>query len=95
MSKAESARIIPVTPPEINVETAPIQNIIAGVIITFPLQIVVIKLKAFTADGIAINKVVNVNTPPRNGFIPVKNMWCPQTMKERKPIASIDPIIAL
>ena len=65
---------MPVTPPEINAETAPIQNNIAGVIITFPFQMVVIKLNAFTADGIAISKVVNVNTPPRNGFIPVKNI---------------------
>ena len=31
MSKAESARIIPVTPPVINVETKPIANNIAGV----------------------------------------------------------------
>ena len=95
ISKAESANIIPVTPPEINAETAPIQNNMAGVIITLPFQIVVIKLNAFTAEGIAINKVVNVKTPPRNGFIPVKNMWCPQTIKDRNPIANIDPIIAL
>ena len=42
MSKAESARIIPVTPPEIKVETEPIQKSMAGVITTFPFQIVVI-----------------------------------------------------
>ena len=50
--------------------------------------------ETFTADGIAINRVVNTNTLPRNGFIPVTNMWCPQTINERNPIARIDPIIA-
>ena len=30
---------------------------------------------AFTADGIAINKVVKVNTDPKKGFIPEINMW--------------------
>jgi hypothetical protein len=32
-------------------------------------------IKAFTADGIAINNVVKVNTEPKNGFIPDINMW--------------------
>jgi hypothetical protein len=32
-------------------------------------------IKAFTAEGIAINNVVNVNTDPQNGFIPDINMW--------------------
>jgi hypothetical protein len=35
---------------------------------------VVIKLKALTAEGIAINSVVKVNTEPKNGFIPETNM---------------------
>ena len=36
MSNAESARIIPVTPPEINEDTNPIENIIAGLNCIFP-----------------------------------------------------------
>ena len=39
--------------------------------------------------------MVNTNTEPRNGFIPVTNIWCPQTIKERKPMAKIEPIMAL
>ena len=58
-----------------NVETKPIENSIAGFICRLPFQSVVIQLKAFTAEGIAINKVVNVNTEPKNGFIPETNIW--------------------
>ena len=43
----------------------------------------------------AINKVVNVNTDPKNGFIPEINMWCPQTIVDKNAIARIDKIIAL
>ena len=67
--------MIPVRPPVINVDTKPIENSIAGFICRFPFHMVVIQLKAFTADGIAISKVVNVNTEPKNGFIPEINIW--------------------
>ena len=40
-----------------------------------PFHKVVIQLNAFTAEGIAINNVVNVKTEPKNGFIPVINIW--------------------
>ena len=51
-------------------------------------------MNALTADGIAINKVVNVNTEPRNGFMPVTNMWCPQTMKDRNAMAKMEVTMA-
>src|SRR5690606_30532963 len=86
--------MIPVRPPVINVDTIPIENNIAGFICRLPFQIVVIQLKAFTADGIAINNVVKVNTEPRKGFIPDTNMWCPQTIVDKKAIANKDTIIA-
>jgi hypothetical protein len=47
----------------------------AGFICKLPLQRVVIQLKDFTADGMAINRVVKVNTDPKNGFIPEINIW--------------------
>ena len=37
-------------------------------------------------------KVRNMNMDPRNGFIPVTNIWCAHTMKESRAIPSIDPI---
>ena len=67
--------MIPVKPPVTNVLTKPILNNIAGVKRTFPCHNVVMYLKALTAEGIAINKVVNTNTDPKNGFIPVIYMW--------------------
>ena len=36
-----------------------------------------------TAEGIAINNVVNVNTEPKNGFIPVTNIWWPHTIDDK------------
>ena len=41
------------------------------------------------------NKVVNVNTEPKNGFIPEINMWWPQTIVDKNAIAKIDAIMAL
>ncbi|MNE18060.1 hypothetical protein D3C80_1110700 [compost metagenome] len=67
--------MIPVKPPVMKVETIPIENNIAGLNCKLPFHKVVIQLNAFTADGIAINKVVKVNTDPKKGFIPEINMW--------------------
>ena len=74
MSSALSPKIIPVKPPVIKVETVPIANNIAVVNLIFPFHSVVKKLKTLTADGIAMSNVVNVNTEPKNGSIPVKNI---------------------
>src|SRR5690606_32412520 len=87
--------MIPVRPPVINVDTIPIENNIAGFICRLPFQIVVIQLNAFTADGIAINNVVKVNTEPKKGFIPDTNMWRPHTIVDKKAIANTEVIIAL
>ena len=38
--------------------------------------------------------VVNVNTEPKNGFIPEINMWWPQTMVDKNAIAKIEATIA-
>jgi hypothetical protein len=58
MSSVLSPKIIPVKPPVIKVETKPIANNMAGLNCKLPFQRVVIKLKALTAEGIAINSVV-------------------------------------
>ena len=42
----------------------------------------------------AINKVVNVNTDPKNGFIPEMNIWCPHTIVDKKAIANIEATMA-
>ena len=43
----------------------------------------------------AIRSVVNVNTDPKKGFIPVINIWCPQTINDKKAIPRSAPTIAL
>ena len=74
MSRALSPKIRPVKPPVINVETVAIAKSIAGVNLILALHNVASQLNTLTADGIAINKVVKVNTEPRKGFIPVINI---------------------
>ena len=68
---------------------------IAGVNRIFALQSVASQLNTLTADGIAISSVVKVNTDPKKGFIPVINIWCPHTIKDKKAINNIAPTIAL
>ena len=53
------------------------------------------KMDQLQSEGIAIKRVVNVNTDPKNGFIPVTNIWCPQTIVDKNAIANIEIIIAL
>ena len=76
------------------VDTVAIANSIAGVNSILALQRVANQLNTLTADGIAISNVVNVKDP-KKGFIPVINIWCPQTINERKAINNIAPTIAL
>ena len=49
------------------------------------------QLNAFTAEGIAINKVVNVNTEPKKGLIPEINIWCAHTINDKNAIPKIEP----
>ena len=48
------------------------------------------QLNVFTAEGTAINSVVSVNTEPRNGFMPLTNMWWPHTTKLSMAMAIIE-----
>ena len=89
MSTALVPRKIPVRPPVTNSETTPNANRDADVNWIRALAIVNSQLKAFTAEGMAIARVVTTKTLPRNGLIPLTNMWCPQTRKLRVPIAMI------
>ncbi len=95
MSSAELPRMIPVKPPEMKSDTKAIANIIAVVKRMLPLHRVANQLNTFTADGTAIISVRNMKTDPRNGFIPVTNMWCAHTTNESKEIPNMEPIMAL
>jgi hypothetical protein len=62
---------------------------------TEPPQTVPIQLNVLIADGTAISIVENENVAESKRFIPLTNMWWPQTMKPRKAIAPIAHTIAL
>ena len=85
---------MPVRPPEINVETKPIANIIGTVNFMLARQMVVSQLNTFIADGTAISNVINVNIEPRKGLMPETNIWCAQTKNERNIIPASELIIA-
>ena len=53
-------------------------------------QTVPSQLNVFTAEGTAISSVVIVKTDPRNGLMPLTNMWWPHTMKLNPEIATIE-----
>jgi hypothetical protein len=46
------------------------------------------------ADGTAITMVVAMNVMPSAGFMPLWNMWWPQTIQPRNPIAAIASTMA-
>ena len=53
-----------------------------------PPQMVPIQLKVLMAEGSAIMIVETMKVMPRAGFMPLVNMWCPQTMKPRPAMAA-------
>ena len=65
---------IPVKPPEINMDTKPIENKLAELIRILPPQIVAIQLNTFTAEGTAMIRVNKINILAIKGFIPVMYM---------------------
>ena len=47
------------------------------------------QLKVLIADGIAMTSVVIMKAEPSAGFMPDWNMWWPQTIHDRKAMASM------
>ena len=47
------------------------------------------QLKVLIADGTAMNIVLMAKVVPSVGFMPLWNMWWPQTMKPRKAMPAI------
>ena len=58
-----------------------------------PPQSVPSQLKVLIADGTAITMVVIMNAVPSNGFMPLTNIWWPQTIHDKKAIAIIENAI--
>ena len=71
-------------------DTKPIANNPAAVNRIRAPHTVPSQLKVLIAEGTAISNVVSVKTEPKNGFMPLTNIWCPQTMKLKTAIATIE-----
>ena len=83
------------SPPEINIDTNPIANKLAGLNRILPPYKVAIQLNTLTAEGTAIIKVNMTKKFEMKGFTPDINIWCAQTMKDKKAMASMEYTIAL
>ena len=74
------ARKNPLTPPLTNMEMKPRANSDAAVIRIFAPYRLPSQIKVMMVAGIVMIKVGNENISEEKGFIPLTNMWCPQTM---------------
>ena len=60
-----------------------------------PFHSVPIQLKVLMAEGTPMHIVSVANAIAEYGFMPLMNMWWPQTRKPRKPMLRIAYTIAL
>jgi len=74
------ARKNPLTPPLTNIEMNPRQNSDALLMRRFDPYRLPSQIKVMIVAGIVIIRVGNEKTRAENGFMPLRNMWCPQTM---------------
>ena len=89
MSAGVIASIRPDRPPMVNMMTNPKANSIGVSNVIAPFHMVATQLNTFTPVGTEIIMVENMkNNSPANG-IPVVNMWCAQTMKDRNAIDAV------
>ncbi len=56
----------------------------------FPPHSVPSQLNVLMAEGTAMNIVEIMNVVPRIGFMPLRNMWWPQTMNPRQAMPGIE-----
>ena len=84
MSTGTSDSTRPLKPPMVNRQTKAIEKSIGVSKVIEPRHSVATQLKTFTPVGMAISIVVYMkNSCPPTGM-PVVNMWCAQTMKDRR-----------
>ena len=95
MSTGVEAMKIPLRPPTMNVETNARALSIAGVKWIAPRHSVPSQLNVLIAEGTAMTMVEIMNAVPSAGFMPLWNMWWPQTMKPSPAIPMREKTIAL
>ena len=89
MSSEAFANTTPVTPPTVKRPINPIAHRSAGSNFGRPPCSVAIHLKILTPVGTAIIIVAAEKYARVSTSIPTVNMWCPHTMKPKKPIVII------
>ena len=75
---------IPLKPPMTNMATNATAWSIGTCNLIFPRHMVPIQLNTLMAEGTAMSIVEIMNVMPNVGFMPLWNMWCPQTTHPRK-----------
>src|SRR5262245_44809785 len=95
MSTGVDAMKMPLRPPMMKVETNARAWSIAGVNRMAPPQRVPSQLNVLMAEGTAMTIVEIMKAVPSDGFMPLWNMWWPQTMNPRPAIPMIEKTIAL
>ncbi len=86
MSTGVEAMKTPESPPMTNIATKARALSIGVVKWMSPPQTVPSQLNVLMAEGTAMTIVESMNVVPRIGFIPLMNMWWPQTMNPRPAI---------
>ena len=95
MSVGTDAMNTPLSPPTMNIVTNPMQLSITVLNCRRPPHIVPIQLNVLIAEGREIMIVATMKVMPSAGFMPLVNMWCPQTMKPRPAMAASEYTIGL
>src|SRR5579863_9136938 len=90
MSTGTAAMKMPLKPPTTNIDTNPMEFKSGTVNCRLPPHSVPSQLNVLTAEGRAIIIVETMNVMPSAGFMPLVNMWWPQTMKPSPAIAAIE-----
>src|SRR2546427_12423223 len=94
MSTGVEAMKIPESPPMTNIETNASAFSIGTVNWIRAPQSVPSQLNVLMADGTAMIMVVTVNAIPSAGFMPLKNMWWPETTHERNAMDMLGIAVA-
>src|SRR5712691_781659 len=95
MSTGVEAMKTPLSPPMMKEDTKARACSIAAEKRIDPRQSVPSQLNVLMAEGTAMTMVEAMKALPRAGFMPLWNMWCPQTMKPSPAIPMIEKTIAL
>src|SRR5512144_670208 len=94
MSTGVEAMKMPDSPPITNIATNEIAFNIGVVKRMLPPQSVPSQLNVLMAEGTAMTIVEIMKVVPSVGFMPLWNMWCPQTMNPSPAIPMIEYAIA-